>query len=78
MTTAKQIGFYAHVTEQSIVAVPAGFIVLVVSSAGGSSIRWSTFDNDREIVKRVLASMLECHSFLAAADHKKLYDALSK
>ena len=43
MTTAKQIGFYVHVTEHSVVAVPAGFIVLVVSSLGGSSIRWSTF-----------------------------------
>ena len=86
MTIAKQIGFYVHVTEQSVVAVPAGFIVLVVSSAGGSSIRWSTFAEseraigvpERAIVRRVLASMLDCHSFLAATDYKKLYDVICK
>ena len=86
MTIAKQIGFYVHVTEQTVVAVPAGFIVLVVSSAGGSSIRWSTFAEseraigvpERAIVRRVLASMLDCHSFLAATDYKKLYDVICK
>ena len=57
--------------------------MLVVSSAGGSSIRWSTFADadkppERVIVRRVLASMLDCHSFLAATDYKKLYDVICK